>query len=276
VVLKMGAPHFPLTRVKTMVNIQFVIKGNRVYVIELNLRASRSMPYTSKSKGIPIIWAGSKIMLGKTLDELKIKNRKIYHTSVKSPTFSFSRIEGADPVLGVEMSSTGEVACLDYDFSNAVLKSFIAAGFNIPSRGSKVLITVCDDDKPDVVNLAKELLGLGYTIVATRGTANYLEKKSVKNVTILKKLSEGSREILDEIIKGKIEAVINTQSPPHNHKEVSDGFIIRRAASEFSIPVFTNMQTAAAFIEALKKGGFKILNAQALEEYVPKSVLTLI
>jgi carbamoyl-phosphate synthase large subunit len=256
-------------------NIQFVAKDNKVYVIELNLRASRSMPYSSKSSGIPIIWAGSKIMLGKTLEELKIKHRTIYHYSVKSPTFSFSRIEGADPILSVEMSSTGEVACLDYNFSNAILKAFIAAGFKIPNKGSEVLITVCDDDKPKIEKLVKNLDDLGYKIVSTIGTANYLKKLRFKTST-LKKISEGSNEILNKIANGDIEAVINTQSPQKRDNKMSDGFIIRRTALEFSTPVFTRIETAEAFIEALKRGGFKMLNAKPLEDYLPKSTLNLL
>ncbi len=257
-------------------NIQFVVKEDRAYVIELNLRASRSMPYSSKSNGIPLIWAGSKVMLGKTLSELKIKNRRIYHVSVKSPTFSFSRIEGADPVLDVEMSSTGEAACLDYDFSCAVLKAFIAARFKIPSKSSKVLITVCDLDKPKVINLSKTLINLGYKIVATKGTAKFLKKNGLSNITMMKKLSEGSNQILNEISKGEIEAVINTQSHYRREERISDGYLIRRTASEFSIPVFTKIETAEAFIEALSRGGYKILSAKALDEYIPKYVLSLL
>ncbi|MCZ2844994.1 MAG: carbamoyl-phosphate synthase (glutamine-hydrolyzing) large subunit [Candidatus Bathyarchaeota archaeon] len=263
-------------RIRGPFNIQFVVKGDKVYVIELNLRASRSMPFSSKSNGIPLIWAGSKVMVGRTLDELKIKSRKIYHASVKSPTFSFSRIKGADPVLDVEMSSTGEAACLDYDFSNALLKAFIAAGFKIPKVGSKVLITVCDIDKLRAINISKQLTKLGYKIVATKGTANFLKKNRVENVSILKKISEGSNEILQEISDGKIEAVINTQTHHYNENRRSDGSIIRKTASEFSIPVFTKIETAEAFVEALSKGGFKILNAKALDDYFPRHVLSLI
>lgn len=263
-------------RIRGPFNIQFVVEGAKVYVIELNLRASRSMPFSSKSNGIPLIWAGSKVMVGRTLEELNIKSRKIYHTSVKSPTFSFSRIKGADPILDVEMSSTGEAACLDYNFSNALLKAFIAAGFKIPKIGSKVLITVCDTDKFRAINISMRLLEMGYRIVATKGTANFLKENGVENVSILKKISEGSNEILQEISSGEIDAVINTQTHHYNENRKSDGSIIRKTASEFSIPVFTKVETAEAFVEALSKGGFKILNAKALDDYFPRHVLSLI
>ena len=162
-------------------NIQFLVKNGVVYVIELNLRASRSMPFTSKCVGIPLIYAAAKVMLGKSLRELRLPNRpKIRHVGVKAPVFSFLRLKGADPVLGVEMTSTGEVACFDHDLASALLKAFLAAGLSTPPPKRFALLTVRSKDRGACVEIAKMLQEMGYPILATDGTAEALEKEGVE------------------------------------------------------------------------------------------------
>jgi len=262
-------------RIKGPFNVQFLVKNGEVSVIELNLRASRSMPYTSKATGIPLIWAGAKVMLGKTLRELNIKKKPVYHVAVKSPTFSFARIKGADPVLGVEMTSTGEVACIDYDFPSALIKSLISSGMKLPPLGKKVLITVRDEDKPRVVSLVETIKKTGYRVAATTGTAHYLRKNGVKEVYVFGKLSEGKREIIDETARGEIGLIVNTVSYP-NIETVTDGFTIRRTAAEFLVPVLTRIETAEAFFKALEREGLTRLAPRPLEEYLAQASVDLI
>ena len=262
-------------RIKGPFNVQFLVKNGDVSVIELNLRASRSMPYTSKATGVPLIWAGAKVMLGKTLRELNIKKKLVYHVAVKSPTFSFARIRGADPVLGVEMTSTGEVACIDYDFPSALIKSLISAGMKLPPPGKKVLVTVRDEDKPRIARLVETMRRTGYQVAATTGTARYLRDNGVKEVCVFGKLSEGKREIIDEIARGEIGLIVNTVSYP-NMETVTDGFTIRRTGAEFLVPVLTRIETAEAFFKALEREGFARLAPRPLEEYLAQASVDLI
>jgi len=262
-------------KIKGPFNVQFLVKNGEVSAIELNLRASRSMPYTSKATGVPLIWAGAKVMLGKTLRELNVKKKPVYHVAVKSPTFSFSRIKRADPVLGVEMTSTGEVACIDYDFPSALIKSLISAGMKLPPLGKKVLVTVRDDDKPRAVHLVEMIRRTGYQVAATTGTAHYLRQNGVKELCVVRKLSEGKREIIDEIARGEIGLIVNTVSHP-NIEAVTDGFTIRRTGAEFMVPVLTRLETAEAFFKALERESLTGLAPRPLEEYLAQSSVELI
>jgi len=262
-------------RIRGPFNVQFLVKNGEVSVIELNLRASRSMPYTSKATGIPLIWAGAKVMLGKTLRELNIKKKPVYHVAVKSPTFSFARIKRADPVLGVEMTSTGEVACIDYDFPSALIKSLVSSGMKLPPPGKKVLVTVRDEDKPRMTRLVETIKKTGYQVAATTGTAHYLRESGVKEVCVFGKLSEGKREIIDEIVRGEIGLIVNTVSYP-NIETVTDGFTIRRTAAEFLVPVLTRIETAEAFFKALGMEGLSRLAPRPLEEYLAQTSVDLI
>jgi carbamoyl-phosphate synthase large subunit len=262
-------------RIKGPFNVQFLVKNGEVSVIELNLRASRSMPYTSKATGIPLIWAGAKVILGKTLRELNLKKKQAYHVAVKSPTFSFARLKGADPVLGVEMTSTGEVACIDYDFPSALIKSLMSSGMRLPSAGKKVLVTVRDEDKPRVARLVEMIKKTGYQVAATTGTAQYLKEHGVDDVRVFGKLSRGRREIIDETASGEIGLIVNTVSYPHI-ETVTDGFTIRRTAAEFLVPVLTRIETAEAFFKALEREGFTRLVPRPLEEYLAQTSVDLI
>ena len=239
-------------------NIQYLVKDDVVNVIECNLRASRSMPFVSKTRGINLIEQATLAMLGKkiTIDISPMTVTR--HVGVKVPQFSFMRLSGADPVLGVEMLSTGEVACLGENFSDAFSKALQSAEFSIPSRDGTVFISVGGDQerKRRVVPIAKAFADLGFIIYATAHTANVLNEAGVA-VTKLHKVKEpeANPNILDYLQERKIDLVINV--PMANRDSslsdiLTDGYIIRRQAVEFNVPVITNLQLASALVEVLK------------------------
>jgi len=259
-------------KIKGPFNIQFLVKDGVVYIIELNLRASRSMPYTSKSTGIPLLWIAGKVMLGKTLLDLRLlKSPKMLHVSVKAPTFSFMRLKGADPVLGVEMTSTGEVACMDYDFASALIKALIASNMKVPKPDQPILITVRKEDYEKAVSIAKKLSSAGYPIYATKGTAEVLKKSFLEDVKVFKKIHElddNDESIIESLSRHEIGMVINT---PHvlNRNSIDDTYKIRRTAVEFFIPVITRIETAEALADALiKMGGELRIRPRPLDEYL--------
>lgn len=252
-------------------NIQFLVKNEDIYVIECNLRASRSMPYTSKATGIPLIWIGAKVMLGKTLRELNcLKRSEMMHVAVKAPTFSFMRLKGVDPVLGVEMTSTGEVACLDYAFAGAYVKALTASGLDLPKPDKPILLTVKEEDKKMVVEIAKKLQRMGYPIFATRGTAQVLRKSGVEPISVFRKVSESKdgKSILDSLARREIGLVINTPTVVKEYS-LDDGFAIRRVATEFFVPVLTRIETAKALVDALVQNGYNpVIHVRPLNEFI--------
>jgi carbamoyl-phosphate synthase large subunit len=170
------------------------------------------------------------------------------------------RLKGADPVLGVEMTSTGEVACLDYDFSGAYVKALMASNLTIPKPSKPVFITVKESDRYEVLEIVQKLIRMGYPIYATRGTAKMIEELGISNIKIFKKIHEddGGEDILDYLMNRKIGFVINT--PITSRKQsIDDGFIIRRTAIEFFVPVVTRIETAKALVNSLEKNGFDSL-----------------
>jgi carbamoyl-phosphate synthase large subunit len=234
-------------------NIQYLCVKDSVYVIECNLRASRSAPFSSKATGYPLITLAAKVMNGRKLREINGKRRpEIQHVAVKAPVFSFVRLKGADPVLGVEMNSTGEVACLDYEFSSAFIKALSASGVELPKPPATVLLSVADEFKGDALDLAAGLSGLGYSIIATPGTSRFLADRGIEDVLPLAKISQGSDEILRRLSERSINMVVNAPSPS-NLNSIDDGFMIRRTAVEFTIPVLTRLRTAYALLEALSR-----------------------
>jgi len=243
--------------IKGPLNVQFLVKDGIVYVIECNLRASRSMPYTSKAMGIPLMWLGAKVMLGKTLKELNcLKRPSIVHVAVKAPTFSFMRLKGADPILGVEMTSTGEVCCMDYSFAGAYIKALMASNLKIPKPNKPVLITVREEDREDAVQIARKLKQMGYPLFATKGTAEALSKAGIDDIKVFRKVHEenGGEDILSYLMTGKIGFVINTTSSM-KRINIDDEYAIRRTAVEFLIPVLTRIETAKALIDAIAQNG---------------------
>lgn len=244
--------------IKGPFNIQFIVKNDRVYIIECNLRASRSIPYTSKAMGIPLIWIGAKVMLGRTLRGLNcLKKPQMMHVAVKAPTFSFMRLKGADPILGVEMTSTGEVACIDYDFSSAYLKALRASNLVIPTPEKPVLITVREEDRRHAVEIASKLRKMDFELVATEETAKILEEAGVPEVKVLKKLrdGDGSDSVIDYLYNRRIGLIIH--GPTFGDKTDSEeGYTLRRMAVELLIPVITNIETARALVNSMEKNGY--------------------
>jgi carbamoyl-phosphate synthase large subunit len=236
-------------------NIQYLVKNSEVYVIEANVRASRTMPFVSKVTGIPLIWLAGKVMAGRKLREFSSMIKPNEKTiGVKVPVFSFVRLKGVDPVLGVEMRSTGEVACIGYDFINTFVRAWVSSGLSLPPRNSIIFITVRDEDKPAAAELSNRLVEMGFTIAATRGTRSFLSSKGLVNVILVNRLSERAEEGVDSIrflTSGRIGLVINT--PDLRDKEtLRDMYAIRRTAVEFAIPVVTSLEVAERIIEAMR------------------------
>ena len=261
--------------IKGPYNIQYLVKDGSVYVIECNLRASRSMPFVSKTRGINLIELATSAMLGKKFDELKTCGLPpTSHFGVKVPQFSFMRLSGADPVLGVEMLSTGEVACLGENFADAFSKALQAAEFRIPPKGGSVLITVGGEEpKRRVVPLAKAFEEMGFKIYATEHTAEVLQAAGINSVTVLHKVKEASvnPNILDYLQDQKIDLVINV--PMANKQKsysdvLTDGYIIRRQAVEFNVPVITNLELASALVKVLKQKNHNGVTIRSLNEYM--------
>lgn len=254
-------------KVKGLMNVQYAIKDNKVFVLEVNPRASRTVPFVSKVIGVPLANLATKVMLGKSLKELKFTKEIIpKHVAVKESVFPFNRFSGVDIILGPEMKSTGEVMGIDKDFSLAYIKSQMAAGQILPTKGN-IFISVRDKDKKSAVPLAKKLKALGFNIFATSGTAAILEKNKIK-VEILPKLAEGRPNVIDLMKDGKIQLVINTSS---GRIPRQDEVMIRTQVIAYNIPYTTTISGATATvngIEALKK---KKITVKALQGYYKKS-----
>ena len=238
-------------RVRGLLNIQFIVKDNEVYVIEANPRSSRTVPYISKITGIPIVPLAVQTFFGKTLPELGYeyglqKARGLI--AIKMPVFSFEKLYGADVNLGPEMKSTGEVLGIAKTYSEALIKAFYGAGIHLITDG-RAIITVKDQDKEEVAPIAKGLSDLGWTIYCTAGTAEYLRKRGIPTVR-LSKVGEAKPDILDKILSGEIDLVINTPTKDHQHRR--DGFLIRRNTVEAGIPCLTSLDTAKAFLTCVR------------------------
>ena len=236
-----------------LINIQFIAYNNQVYVIEVNPRSSRTVPYISKVTGIPMVELATKAMLGLKLRDLGYGTGLYPETdfvAVKVPVFSFEKLPDVDISLGPEMKSTGEVLGISKSFPEALYKGLLAAGIRIPIKGN-VLMTVRDADKVEMIAIAEEFEKMGFGLYATGNTAHRLNYYNVAT-NYVKKIDEGSPNILDLIESGKIDLVINT--PTKGRKPDRDGFKIRRKSVEQSIPCLTSLDTAKAVVESLKHG----------------------
>jgi carbamoyl-phosphate synthase large subunit len=254
-------------------NIQYLVKEGSVYVIECNLRASRSMPFVSKTRGINLIELATLAMLGKKFTEMKTCGLPpTSHTGVKVPQFSFMRLSGADPVLGVEMLSTGEVACLGNNFADAFSKALQSAEFRMPPKGGAVLITVGGEEpKRRVVPLAKAFEEMGFQIYATEHTAEALKASGISDVVVLHKVKEVSPNIMEYLRDQKIDLVINvpTATKQRTYSDaLTDGYEIRRKAVEFNVPVITNLELASELVKVLQQRGHNGTSIRSLNEYM--------
>ena len=256
--------------VRGLMNVQFVITGGApyrsprlprddsnetsVYILEVNPRASRTIPFISKVTGVPVVSLATKVMLGKTLKEMGYegglwKRQKI--VGIKAPVFSMSKLTGVDWYLGPEMKSTGEVMGVDHEFQPALAKALMASGLTLKPGGA-VLLSIADREKAESVSLIRELLQAGFPLYATEGTASMIAAMGAPVTMITKKLSEGHPNVVDVINEGLVDGVVNTVS--ETASAMRDGFYIRRAAVEKHIPCYTSLDTARAAVESLLAG----------------------
>ena len=243
--------------IKGLMNVQFIVmpgidgKRSTVYVLEVNSRASRTVPFISKVTGVPMVKVATRVMLGHSLKEqgyftgLWPKQKLI---AIKAPVFSMSKLTGVDTYLGPEMKSTGEVMGIDYTFESALAKALISAGLMLPPQGG-VLLSIADRDKPEALAIIRKLAQIGYKLYATEGTAAMIEAAGLTVNVTTKKLHEGHPNVVDVIMDGSVNAVINTVTG--GRIPLRDGFQIRRTAAERRVPCFTSLDTARAAVRAL-------------------------
>ncbi|MCC6503348.1 MAG: carbamoyl-phosphate synthase large subunit, partial [Deltaproteobacteria bacterium] len=250
-------------KVKGLMNVQYAVKDSEVYVLEVNPRASRTIPFVSKAIGVPLAKLATKVMAGKTLKELGFTSEVTPpYISVKEAVFPFIKFPGVDIILGPEMKSTGEVMGISKDFGTAFAKAQIAAGNRLPLSGT-VFVSVRDEDKPEIVSVAKGLSEMGFNIIATGGTSRYLRERGIKVETVLK-VTEGRPNIVDMIKSKKVDMVINTSFGP---KSVADSYSIRRSSVDSGLAHVTTVagaKAAALGIRAVLQGG---LDVKPLQEY---------
>jgi carbamoyl-phosphate synthase large subunit len=250
-------------KVVGLMNAQFAIKEDTIYVLEVNPRASRTVPYLSKATGVPLAKVAARVMVGRTLAQLGLtEDLEVSGFFVKTPVFPFVRFPGVDTILGPEMKSTGEVMGGASTFGSAFAKAQIAAGMKLPSEGT-AFISVNNHDKPAVVQIARDLSELGFKLLATRGTANYLRAHGL-DVEIVFKVNEGRPHVGDEILNNKIQLVINT---PLGRESFFDDRTVRRIAMMHSVPSITTLTGAAAVVNAIKALRTEGLSVRSLQEY---------
>lgn len=254
-------------------NIQFLAKGNEVKVIECNLRASRSFPFVSKVLRVNFIEIATRVMMGLPVSTYNGSVMDVEYVGVKAPQFSFMRLEGADPVLGVEMASTGEVGCLGDDFEEAFLKALLSVGFRLPVRNA-LLSTGPVADKALFLESARTLLNMGVTLFATEGTAAFLGANGIAATLLHWPSDSKSPNSLEYLAQRKIDLVINI---PKNtqEEELTNDYLIRRKAADFGIPLITNIQLAQRFVEALSKKRVAELQIKSWEDYAPPERMPL-
>ena len=254
-------------KVVGLMNTQFAIKDDEIYVLEVNPRASRTVPYLSKATGVPLAKVAARVMIGRTLEQLGIiEDLEVSGFFVKTPVFPFVRFPGVDTILGPEMKSTGEVMGGASTFGTAFAKAQIGAGMQLPTEGT-AFISVNNHDKPAVVQIARDLRDLGFRLVATRGTASYLRAHGI-NADIVFKVNEGRPHVGDEILNDQIQMVINT---PLGRESFFDDRTVRRIAMMHGVLSITTLTGAAATVNAIKALRSEGLTVRALQEYHAES-----
>jgi carbamoyl-phosphate synthase large subunit len=245
-----------------LMNVQYAIKEDVIYVLEVNPRASRTVPFVAKATGVPVAKIGARVMAGAKLEEFRLDDQAIApHVAVKEAVFPFSRFEGVDTILGPEMKSTGEVMGLDASFERAFAKSQLGAGVRLPDAGT-VFLSIKDADKKGLPALARRLVEMGFSIMATRGTAGRIRDAGLA-VRVVNKVLEGRPHCVDAIRSGEVQLVINTASGPQS---VADSFDIRRGALTHGVPHYTTMAGARAAVHAiaaLKAGTLEVAPLQS-------------
>ncbi len=250
-------------KVKGFMNIQYAIKKDKIYVIEVNPRASRTVPFVSKAKGLPLAKIASRVMAGEKLSKFNLKDKSKGMYAVKEAVFPFNKFPNSDLLLGPEMKSTGEVMGFDKNFGMAFAKSQIAASNSLPKDGL-AFISLKNSHKDEGIDLAKELIRLKFTLCATKGTADYIRKHGMK-CRIINKVSSGSPHIVDVLDAKKIALVINTGGGNKAYR-ISDAIALRRATLKNKVPYCTNMSTAYACLEAIKSLKTNKLEVNSLQD----------
>jgi carbamoyl-phosphate synthase large subunit len=246
-----------------LMNVQYAIKKDRLFVLEVNPRASRTIPFVSKATGVPLAKLATKVMLGHTLQDLGLDGQIIpSHVSVKESVMPFDRFPDVDALLGPEMKSTGEVMGIDSDFGSAYAKAQFGAGQHLPDKGT-VFISVKDRDKKAALALAAQFHKMGFMIMATRGTSSFLKNHGISN-KMINKVSMGRPHVVDAIKNKEIQMVINTGSGGETRR---DGYKIRRAAIKFNIPYTTTIAGAMAMCNGIAAFKKKALSVKTIQEY---------
>jgi carbamoyl-phosphate synthase large subunit len=246
-----------------LMNVQFAVKDREVYILEVNPRASRTVPFVGKATGVPLAKIAAKVMAGRTLEELGFtEERAISHIAVKEAVFPFDRFQGVDMLLGPEMKSTGEVMGIDMDFGLAYAKAQASSKNRIPTSGRMVL-SLRDEDKPASVPIVKRLIDMGFAITATAGTAKYLREHGLA-VDVINKVAEGRPHIADMIKNREASFVVNTVSGARAKK---DSASIRQSAVQYGVPYTTTIAGARAVVEAIEVLRGKKLGIKSIQEY---------
>ena len=244
-----------------LMNVQFAIKGDDIYVLEVNPRASRTVPFVAKTIGLPIAKIAARVMAGETLASFDLEPAEYRHVAVKEAVFPFARFPGVDLILGPEMKSTGEVMGIDRDFGRAYAKSQLGSGMRLPDAGT-VFISVKDRDKPAMVELGSALVDMGFALVATGGTARFLAAEGLA-VTRLNKVAEGRPHCVDAIKNGEVQLVFNTTE---GAQAIADSFSLRRATLLNHIPYHTTVAGCRAMVKAIaavKAGSLEVAPLQS-------------
>ena len=246
-------------------NIQFLAKDNEIRVIELNLRASRSFPFVSKVFSINLIDLATRTMMGEVVEPLRSELFQRDYVAVKSAQFSFNRLQGADPTLGVEMASTGEVACFGDHIAEAFLKSFLAVGNEVPTK-SVLLSTGPIESKAAFLQSARILEEMRLKIYATEGTHAFLTKHGIEAHLVAWPLSDAEKSVLDLIKAGEIDLVINIPKS-YDEAELTNGYLIRRTSADYAVTLITNLQIAELFVSAISKHRIDELEVRPWDAY---------
>jgi carbamoyl-phosphate synthase large subunit len=246
-----------------LMNVQFAVKKDEIYILEVNPRGSRTVPFVSKATGIPLAKIAAKVMTGKTLKDLGITTEaQITHVAVKEAVFPFDKFPGVDTILGPEMKSTGEVMGIDNDFGRAYAKAQAASNNKLPLAG-QIVISIRDKDKPGICDLVSRLYAAGFTVIATKGTATFLNEKG-HDVAVINKVTEGRPHIVDLIKNKEAVFVINTVSGAQAQR---DSLSIRRSALQYGVPYTTTVSGAKAVVNAIEQLQKKKINIKSIQEY---------
>jgi carbamoyl-phosphate synthase large subunit len=248
--------------VRGLMNLQLAIKDRELYILEVNPRASRTVPFVAKAIGQPIAKIAARVMAGERLAAFGLKHRRLRHLAVKEAIFPFARFPGVDLLLGPEMKSTGEVMGLDRSFGAAYAKSQLGVGNQLPDSGV-VFISVRDRDKPAMVELGRLLCERGYRLIATEGTAKYLRRGGLE-VEVINKVHQGRPHIVDRIKDGGIAIVLNTTE---GRRAIRDSYALRRAALTHKIPYYTTVAGARAVVQAMTAPAARDLAVAPLQSY---------